>query len=156
LYHKRHEECVLFLEDCFGSTTRPQRLKDAGYEVVCFTEKFCDKGGRKEENVKDPRIIRLCASQKWVLITPDKNMVFTHAETIKKTDVAIIASTIGTRDMDNWINQLIKAKAKIERHVKKTPRPWFMRLGITGSINIQTVGAEKRTRRRRPNEGQEL
>jgi len=123
--------------------------------VECFIEHFKDKKGRKEERVKDPRIIRLCASKKFVLVTPDKNMLFTHSETIKNTDVAIIASTVGTCDMDNWVNQLIKAKGKIERHVKKHPRPWFMRLGITGSINIQTVSVDRQTRRRRPREGQE-
>jgi hypothetical protein len=156
LYHKRREECVLFLEDCFGSTTRPQRLRDAGYKVKCFVEEhFCDKKGRKEERVKDPRIISLCAAQNYVLVTPDKNMLYTHAETIRKTDIAIIASVAGTKDIDDWITQLIEAKAKIERHVKKTPRPWFMRLGLTGSINVQTIKADRITRRRRPREGQE-
>jgi hypothetical protein len=155
LYHKRHEECVLFLEDCYGTSHRPKRLRDAGFKVECFIRHFCDEKGRKEERVKDPTIIRFCARQKWVLVTPDKEMLFTHADTIKKTDVAIIASTNGTRDLDNWIEQVVKAKAKIERHVKKYPRPWFMRLGMTGSINIQTVGADKKTKRRRPREGQE-
>lgn len=82
-------------------------------------------------------------------------MLFTHTETIKKTDIAIIASTAGTTDIDDWIKQVIKAKAKIERYAKKHPRPWFMRLGLTGSINIETVGAERITRRSRPREGQE-
>lgn len=143
------------MEDCFGSTTRPKRLTDAGYKVKCFVEHFCDKKGRKQERVKDPRIIRFCAAQKFVLVTPDKNMRYTHAETIKQTDVAIIASIVGTRDIDEWITQLIAKKTQIERHVKKFPRPSFMRLGLTGSINIETVKADRTTRRHRPHEGQE-
>lgn len=123
--------------------------------MQCFIDHFCDKKGRKEERVKDPRIIKFCAERKLILVTPDKNMLYTHAETIKKTDVAIIASTAGTTDIDEWIKQLIKAKPKIERHVKKTPRPWFMRLGLTGTIHIQTVGADRKSSRHRPREGQE-
>jgi hypothetical protein len=93
---------------------------------------FCDSKGRKLERVKDPRIISFCASQKYVLVTPDKNMLFTHAETIKKTDVAIIASVAGTQDIDDWITQLIAVKAKIERHVKKTERPLVYALRSDG------------------------
>jgi len=123
--------------------------------VECFIHHFRNEQGRKEERVPDPRIIRFCAKHKFVLITPDKNMLFTHWDTIQQTDVAIVASTNGTQDIDTWIEQLIEAKATIERHVRKHERPWFMRLGITGSISIQTVGESKRQRRHRPREGQE-
>jgi hypothetical protein len=123
--------------------------------VECFINHFCDHKGRKKERVKDPTIIKYCAANKFILVTPDKNMLLTHAETIKKTDVAIIASTRGTQDLDIWVEQVIKSKATIERNVKKYQRPWFMRLGLTGSINIQTVGASRSTKRHRPREGQE-
>lgn len=133
----------------------PKRLRSAGYTVEVFREHFPGKPGRAEQGVKDPHIIKFCARQKWVLITTDKNMRFTHRETIKQTDVAIVATTSNNESLENWVTALIKAKASIERHVKKTSRPWFGLLGRTGNLNVQTVTTESYTRRHRPREGQE-
>lgn len=152
-YQKRHEKCILFLEDGFGTTLHPKQLEQAGFEVCCFASAF-QKDGRKEENVKDTRIIEHCYSNRLVLVTMDKNIRFTHVEAIKKTDIAIIA----TESCDKyspaiWVTALILGKAKILNKVKRYPRPWFAHLSATGELRkIETITAEMTTRRKRPKE----
>lgn len=152
-YAKRHEECVLFLEDVFGTTTNPQKLRDAGFKVECFAQHFQNEG-RREERVIDPRIIRYCNLKKYVLFTADKNIRFTHVEVIKQTEIAIIATESNTKYPPSmFVEALIKARRSVERKVKRFPRPWFAHLSIDGRIRkIETITCEMITRRKRPSE----
>ncbi len=152
-YEKRHEECVLFLEDVFGTTTNRQKLQDAGFRVECFAEHFQIEG-KREEGVKDSRIIRYCDSKKFVLFTADKNIRYTHVDVIKKTAVAIIAMESNNKyPPATFVDALIKAKHNVERKVKRYPRPWFAHLSIDGRIRkIETITQEMSTRRKRPRE----
>jgi predicted nuclease of predicted toxin-antitoxin system len=154
-YAKRHEKCVLFLEDAFGTTVHREKLEAAGYTVECFAKVFSVDGRRPEQGVKDPKIIRYCHREKRILVTTDKNMRFTHVEEIKRTSIGIIAteSNRSPTGMGVWVEALILAKAQIERTVKKHARPWFAHLSRTGKISkVETITAEMRTRRTRPNE----
>jgi hypothetical protein len=152
-YVKRHEECVLFLEDVFGTTTNRQKLQDAGFKVECFAEHFQNEG-KREQGVIDPRIIRYCDSKKFVLFTADKNIRFTHVDVIKKTEVAIIATESNNKYPPTmFVDALIKAKHNVERKVKRYPRPWFAHLSIHGRIRkIETITPQMSTRRIRPRE----
>ena len=152
LYVKRHERCVLFLEDGFGKDCR-DKLVAAEFEVVCFAEDFSAEKARRER-VTDPRIIKHCDQEDYVLFTLDKGMRHTHVEEIKKTGVAIIATESCDKYSPNqWVEALIKAKAQVLRRVKKHPRPWFAHLQITGKIRkIETITGDMRTRRTRPRE----
>jgi hypothetical protein len=141
------------LEDAFGSGVYPEQLRKAGFDVQCFEKHFPDPERKKEQAVKDPRIIRLCDDNKWVLITTDKEMLFTHVETIKKTEILIIATESNRIPLSTWVDALIKAKPKIERLVKRSERPYFACIGRTGNLNRKQIG--KATRRHRPKEGQE-
>lgn len=118
---KRREPCVLFLEAAFGTKTHPQTLKQAGWTVECFGDHFRDPDGRISDNVKDPTLIRFCHAKQWVLVTTDRQMRYTHIETIKQTEVAIIATVNNKFPPEVWVQALINAKAKIERCVKKHP-----------------------------------
>lgn len=153
MYNKRHEPCVLFLEDAFGSGVHPETLRAAGFEVEIFGEHFPDDLRKKEQAVKDPRIIRLCNEHKWVLITTDKQLPFTHAETVRKTEIVIIATESNRIPLDTWVKAIIKSKLKIERLVKRSDRPYFACIGQTGNLNRKPIGTT--TRRNRPREGQE-
>jgi hypothetical protein len=152
-YVKQRDKCVLFLEDSFGTTVYPQKLKDAGFEVECFAHVFTVDGKRPEDSVKDPRIIRHCHTKKRVLITTDKNIRYTHVDEIKKTTIAIIAteSNRSSTGMAVWVEALIKAKPDIERKLKKFQRPWCARLSRVGKLNgVETITPEMITRRIRP------
>jgi hypothetical protein len=154
-YVKQREKCVLFLEDAFGTTIHPQKLRAAGFEVECFAEVFTVDGKRPEDGVKDPRIIRHCQSKRRVLVTMDKNIRYTHVEEIKKTTIAIIATESNRSPLGValWVEALIKGKAEIERKLKKHPRPWCARLSRAGKLtSIETITPHMTTRRHRPKE----
>jgi hypothetical protein len=141
------------LDDAFGTKIAPSRLRAAGFEVQCFADYFKDQQGRKEEGVKDPRIIRFCHNKKWLLVTTDSDIVRTHVEEIKRTDIAILATAHNADDMDDWIEGLIAAKVAIERHFKKYPRPWFAQFNRQGAITtIRTLTEASYSRRNRPRE----
>lgn len=152
-YTKRHEKCVLFLEEGFGTTVNPLQLAQAGFEVACFSKIF-QKDGQKEQGVKDPRIIEYCYNEKLVLVTMDKNIRYTHVEEIKKTDIAIIATESCDKfSPSTWVAALILGKPKILSAVKRHPRPWFAHLSVTGELRgLETITPEMGTRRNRPNE----
>ena len=154
-YAKQREKCVLFLEDAFGTTVHPERLRDAGFDVECFADVFNVDGKRPEDGVKDPRIIRHCHVKRRVLVTMDKNIRYTHLEEVKKTTIAIIAMESNRTPLGValWVDALIKAKPEIERKLKKHPRPWCARLSRAGKLTgLQTITLEMTTRRNRPKE----
>lgn len=154
-YAKQRDKCVLFLEDAFGTSIHPQKLREAGFEVECFAEVFNVDGKRPEDGVKDPRIIHYCNTKKRILVTTDKNMRWTHLEEIKKTTIGVIAteSNKSPTGMGVWVQALITAKSQIERKVKRYPRPWFAHLSRLGRINkIETITPEMKSRRTRPRE----
>jgi hypothetical protein len=155
LYHKRREPCVLLLEDVFGATEHPETLRAAGFTVECFRTHF-GSDGRPQKSVKDPAIIKLCAAKKFVLFTLDRRIRETHIETIKRTDVAIVASANNSCGITPWVVALIAAKRRLERHIRRTQRPWFGILSKTGELNVRTITPNMTTRRRRPDEGQEV
>lgn len=151
----------MFLEDAFGATDNPNALRDAGYEVRCFRDEFPRPSdpGKAEESVKDPRIIRRCNDKQYVLITTDKNLCYTHIETVKKTNIVIIATQSNNEPIAVWTKALIKSKGKIERLVKHTQkkgeRPCCARISKNGDISIDENYRTRTTTRNRPHEGQE-
>lgn len=149
---------MLFLEDSFGES-HAEKLRQAGYtQVERFVYHFQDERTEKcEQSVKDPKIIRFCASRKWMLVTTDSNMASTHVETIKKTDIAILATAHNSADdMDEWVEGLITGKPAIERFFKKIDRPSVATFSRQGKVNPRTITPERYTRRHRPREAQEL
>lgn len=151
-YNKRHDPCILFLEDGFGTESWPQKLLEAGFRVECFAHHFI-KDGRKEDGVKDPPIIRFCNEKKFLLVTLDKAMRFTQIEAIKKTTIGILATESNEIGVGPWIDALILAKAEIERLWKKHPWPWFAHLCQDGYIRkVEHITSNMRSRRKRPKE----
>jgi hypothetical protein len=152
-YVARHETCILFLEQGFGTKENPQKLRDAGFEVVCFAADFPHEA-TNNLTVSDPRIIRHCDQKDYVLITFDKSMQHTHVGVIKQTGMAIIATESADKfPPGEWIDALIKASAEVRRRVRRFPRPWFGRLQIAGTLrHVKTITSEMGTRRNRPRE----
>ncbi len=151
---KHREPCVLFLEDAF-SESDGERLKNAGYAgVERFADHFRDdKTKHSAQGVKDPKIIKLCDKEGWLLVTTDSSMHKTHTELIKTTQVTILATAHNSAaNPEPWVTALIRARAKIERHFKKHQRPWFATFTRQGEVHIKTIGLDKACRRNRPKE----
>jgi hypothetical protein len=146
---------VLFLEDAFGES-HAEQLKQAGYPgVERFAKWFKDERTRRtQQSVKDPEIIRFCDSQKWMLVTTDSDMQFTHVEEIKKTEIAILATAHNKGiDPGEWVAALITGKARILRFFSNHPRPSFATFNRQGQLTtVKTINPERYTRRNRPRE----
>ena len=62
-----------------------------------------------------------------ILVTTDSEIRYTHVEEIKRNANAAILATShnSVEDIDEWVDALIKAKARIEREFKNRKRPWY-------------------------------
>jgi predicted nuclease of predicted toxin-antitoxin system len=150
---KRREPCVLFLDDAFD-TADAEQLKAGGFcRIETFPDHFKREDGGKEQGVKDPRILRLCNTRKWLLVTTDSDLRHTHVEVIKSLpDLAILATAHNNvSDLDEWVGGLVKARARIEREFKNRQRPWFAQFNRQGTITtIYTLTGKHSSRRVRP------
>lgn len=142
----------MFLDDALSGKHAVTRLEQAGFTVEPFAKSFHTETG-KEQSVKDPRVIKLCNSKGWLLVTTDSDMRFTHVEEIRRSpNLAILATAHNSAgDLDQWIEALIKAKAAIEREFKKRQRAWFGQFNRQGKVTtIYTITEEHKARRKRP------
>lgn len=162
-YTKKHREaCVIFLDDNFDAEGVPQCLLEAGFcSIETFTKSFPreDKPDVRTQDVKDAKVLRLCNTNGWLLVTTDSNMRETHAETIKTMENLAILATAHNKvnDIFEWANALCKCKSKIEKLFKKQERPWFAKFDRSGRItSCQTVPLTASTRRVRPQEHEAL
>lgn len=133
----------------------PDKLRAAGFVVECYAEHFKDHEGKPEKKVKDPAIIKHCQKSSFVLVTTDKQLCYTHAATVKKTEIIVVATESNRAGIGIWVDALIKAKPKIERLVKKAARPCCFRLSRTGTLTADENLMNRETRRTRPHEGQD-
>jgi predicted nuclease of predicted toxin-antitoxin system len=144
---KRREECVLFLDEGFSAESVATRLSTAGFTVQRFPEWFRDDSGKVRVNVEDPEIIRFCHKNGWLLVTTDHEMKNMHLEEIKKTEVAILATSHNSAENpDEWVIALINLKSRILREFKKRERPWFGTFSRTANLTISTITAAHRAR----------
>jgi hypothetical protein len=155
---KQHEECVLFLDDCFDVPEVAEELTGAGY---CMVERFrdhfprTDSPGGKERGVKDPRVIALCNRRGWLMLTTDGNIRFTHVEEIKRSPNFALLATAHNKvdDAHEWVPALKTLRVKIQREFKKRQRPWVAQFSREGNITtIYTVTELHHTRRNHPKE----
>jgi hypothetical protein len=136
---KRREKCILFLDDAFDAEEIPPLLLGAGYyRVERFTKWFPrdSKPTARAQNIKDPRVIKLCNRHGWLLVTTDSDMRFTHLEEIKRNpNVAILATAHNSvENIFEWVAGLVKGRTVIERKFKKQATPWFGQFDRSGRI----------------------
>lgn len=105
-----------------------------------FPEWFKDENGKVMRNVKDPEIIHFCHRNGWLLVTTDHEMKSMHREEIKRTEVAILATSHNSlENPDEWVVALINLKTRILREFKKRERPWFGTFGRTATLKVETI-----------------
>jgi hypothetical protein len=149
---KRREPLILFLDDGFDSPESHTKLTAAGFTVERFRTHF-HRDGRKMEGVADPSIIAFCSERKWLLVTLDYNVEYTHTEEIKSSEVAILATANNNHGVGIWVDSIISARADIERLFRKQGRPYVSRISRDGNITkALTISPGRTTRRNRPHE----
>lgn len=151
---KRREECIVFLDDCFDTNTSFTILQNAGFTVERFRTHFpaLDKKSNREADVKDPRVIHLCAQNGYLLLTTDREMKTTFIELLKQTDIAVLATANNNESDDIWAQRVSDKKARILRDFKKCERPYFSIIQRSTEITVETLRSAMRTRRTRPSE----
>ena len=82
----QHEPLVIFLDDASCDDDTAKALREAGFTVEQMSDHFPSSSGRagkREQGVKDPRIISLCARKHWLIVTKDKSIPIDHIAEIK-------------------------------------------------------------------------
>lgn len=149
---KRRDQCIVLLDDCFDCISAAKKLADAGFEVCRFTTFFPDVERKREQSVKDGRVIGLCHEHGFLLFTTDKEMRTVHAVELLKTGIGVVATSSNDDEdaVNLWTGLFISAKAKILRDHKKHERPYFCVLHRSGQI----VHHEIKPKAQRPNNRQ--
>lgn len=130
----------MFLDDGFSAESVASRLRKAGFTVERFPDWFKDASGRPLRNIPDSDIIKFCQRNGWMLVTRDHEMKNMHREEIRKTDVAILSTAHNSaEDQQDWVNALIRLKARILREFKNRERPWFATFSRTATMKIETI-----------------
>lgn len=139
------------MDDCFSSKSALEKLAPH-FKVESFSKWFSSDNDRREQGVKDPRVISFCHKQGWLLVTTDHEMRHTHVEEIKAhphvTIIATARNSAQAGDHLAWINALIMLKPKILRYFKNSERPWFATFSREGNISSFHVIDESYTTRR--------
>ena len=129
---RRHEPCVLFVDECFGHKRLLAALREQGFVVVGFQEKY-----GKAQGIKDEKFIPHCAESGLLIVTTDKNMVLRHRELLNDHKQCVVFTTNNTSDnLRVWVPGFIRNKRKIERTWKKHEPPWVGRLHPSGYLEI--------------------
>lgn len=104
-----------------------------------FTTHFPRDGeapSKREQAVKDSRVIALSHKMKMVVLTTDHRMREKHKDEFAKYPEAMVVATAHKTGSDElWAKAFIKAKAEIERLHKKRQRPWFAKITQNGEIS---------------------
>ncbi len=123
---------------CFCNDEVARIISDDGFVLELFTKHFPRDGSasKREQGVKDSRVIALSHRLKMVVFTTDHTMREAHKEEFARYPEAMVVATAhrsGTDEM--WANAFVKAKANIERLHKKQGRPWFAKITQDGKIS---------------------
>jgi hypothetical protein len=155
---KRREECVLLLDDCFDSESFHAAICALGFKAVRFTQYFPsrDRPEKREDKVKDSRVIKLCQKHRFLLLTTDHEMKKTFIEELKGSDIAVLATANNHDGPGVWLKAIRDSRAKIARDFKKQKRPYFSVIQKSGAITTNTLTMEMANRRTRPKEHEQI
>jgi len=81
--------------------------------------------------------IELASRKNWIAVTKDKNIRYRYAEidAIKRFNACVFVIRAKNTTADDIANMLIKAKNRIERHVKSTSKPFVSGIDRSGKIS---------------------
>lgn len=138
-YKRWRDEPVYFLDDCFDGDDAHDALLAAGFVLQRHRIHFPDEHGHRELNVKDPRIIKLCNSGGWLLVTTDSSIYNMHRKEIAESkNLGILATAHNNPDdIMEWVRALIELRPCIVRNgFRKRQRPWFLQFNRQGRITV--------------------
>jgi hypothetical protein len=142
------------LDDCFCNDEVALALSAAGFAIEQFNVHFPRDPNipeKREQGVKDPRVIMLSHRKGWLIVTADQQMRTAHVEVFKSYPNAMVLATAHHRCDDTvWVAAIIRGKNEIERRFKKQERPWYAQITQAGELSVcKTIDCKAPSKKKR-------
>jgi hypothetical protein len=124
------EPPVFFLDRTFGRNELAGILRAESFLLVTIFEEF----GEAESRIADPVMIQDCGLKNRVLLTGDKDLVYTWAKEILEAKIAVFVTTDNNEGPKKWGPRIVKAKRAIFRELAKRQKPFTARISAEGRV----------------------
>jgi hypothetical protein len=124
------EPPVFFLDRTFGRTELAVMLRSADFLIVTLFDEY----GEAESKIADPVMICDCGLKGRVLLTGDKELVFTWAKEIIEAGIAVFVTTNNNEGPKQWGPRIITARENIFRELGRRERPFTAKISTDGRI----------------------
>lgn len=128
---RRHDPCILFMDEGFGYKELAPQLRVLGYEIKCHQEHH-----NKKQGISDDVNILICSDNNWLLTTTDKNLVLRYRELLSKHRQSVVFTSNNQEKFETWLKAFTVARAAIERNWRKRPPSWIGRLHPNGYLEV--------------------
>jgi len=124
------EPPVFFLDRTFGRNELARILRDAQFNLVTIYEEF----GDAEAKIVDPVMISDCGLKNRVLLTGDKDLIYTWAKEIAEARIAVFVTTDNNEGPKQWGPRILSAKDDMLRELRRRERPFTARISREGQV----------------------
>lgn len=105
-------------------------LRSADFLVVTLYDEY----GDAETKIADPAMIYDCGLKGRVLLTGDKDLIYTWAKEIAEAGIAVFVTTNNNEGPKQWGPRIIKAKQDLLRELRRRKRPFTARISMEGRV----------------------
>lgn len=124
------EPPVFFLDRTFGRKELAEMLRLEDFLIVTLFDEY----GEAESRIADPVIIQDCGLKNRVLLTGDKDLVYTWAKEIVDAKIAVFVTTDNNEGPKQWGPRIISAKSDIARELRRRHKPFTARISSQGKV----------------------
>jgi hypothetical protein len=129
------EPPVFFLDRTFGRIELAEMLRAGDFHIVTIYEEY----GDAESKIADPVVISDCGFKNRVLLTGDKDLVYTWAKEIKEAGIAVFVTTDNNEGPKQWAPRIIAAKGDILRELRRRQKPFTARISTEGRVTLVRI-----------------
>lgn len=122
---------IFFLDRNLGRIKLPQLLRDAGFAIKVHDEFFAP-------DEEDKVWLESCGLKKWVVITPDTNILKDPAsmKAIGSNQLRIFFLSSNNQKAELWAEALTTAYTKIMAIIQKHNAPFSARISKAGNVSL--------------------
>ena len=129
--HPKQRRPVFYLDRNLCAHGLPERLREAGYLVIAYTEEY---GRVHNQSISDPQLIRSCGKRGHILISADKRMEYQYAPEIYESKVGIVLLVNQDGGAEGWIQRLLAAQSAILDQIASRRKPFLIRVSQDGTL----------------------
>lgn len=105
-------------------------LRGAGFQIVTLYDEY----GDAESKIADPVMICDCGFKGRVLLTGDRELIFTWAKEIQEAAIAVFVTTDNNSGPKQWGPAIIRARSDILRELRRRDKPFTANIGTEGRV----------------------